>query len=69
MATLHELNRARIQYRWAIANIVVAALCLFPATYCFMNGYVMAGLLTLAVSLAAAWNANAHKECGDVFAK
>ena len=66
---LQRVERARVQYRWAIANIVVAALCLFPATYCFMDGYVLAGLLTLAVSLAAVWNADAHKKRGNAFAR
>jgi len=61
---LDLLNKSAIQYRWAIANIAVAAVCLFPATYCFMNGYVLAGLLTLAVSALAVWNADAHKKRG-----
>lgn len=63
------LNKARNQYRWAIANIVTAALYLLPATYCFMNDYIVAGLLTLAVSLAAVWKADAHKRRGNEFAR
>lgn len=69
MASLQEPNQARSQCHWANANIVVAALCLFPASYCFTNGYVVASLLTLAVSLAAVWNADAHKKRGDMFAR
>lgn len=34
-----------------------------------MYGYIVAGLLILAVSVAAVWNAIVHKKRGDVCAR
>jgi hypothetical protein len=65
----NPLHEVATQYRWAIANIAVAALCLFAGVYCFMNDYVVAGLLTLAISAAAVWNADVHKKRGDGYAR
>lgn len=61
--------KAAAQYRWAIANIIVALLCTALAAGAFMFGHVFAGLLILALSGAAVWNADAHKKRGNEFAR
>jgi len=61
---LNQLDEARTQYHWAVANIGIALLCVVLAAGAFMYGYVVAGLLVLVVSVAlvvtadsqACWN-------------
>ncbi len=62
---LAQLNDARTQYHWAIANIGIALLCVVLAGGAFMYGYVVAGLLVLVVSVALVVNADLHKKRGD----
>ena len=61
---LEKIDAARTQFRWALANIVVAALCLIPATYCFLTGKIMAGTIIILVSFLAVLNANHHERKG-----
>ena len=64
-----HFDKAATQYRWSIANLVVATLCMVLAAGAFMTGHAIAGLTILATSLAAVWNSDAHKKRGDVFAR
>lgn len=66
---LEQLNDARSQYHWAIANITLALACVVLAGGAFMYGYIVAGLLILAGSVALVVNADAHRKRGDVFAR
>jgi hypothetical protein len=50
-------------------NITIAVLCVVLAGGVFMFGYVVAGLLTLAISLLAVWNADVHKNRGNAAAR
>jgi fatty-acid desaturase len=64
---LDQLNEARTQYHWAIANIAMALLCVLLAGGAFMFGYVVAGVLILVVSVALVVNAGSHRKRGYVF--
>jgi len=66
---LDLLVESATQYRWALANIGLALLCVVAAGGAFMFGYVVAGLLVLVVSFALVVNANSHQKRGDVFAR
>ena len=66
---LDLLNESRTRYRWALANIALALLCVVAAGRAFMFGYVVAGLLVIVVSFALVINADAHKNPGDGFAR
>ena len=64
MSTLEEIHRltaARNHYRWAIANIVVAAICVAFAAYQFVIGGVVAGLAVVIVSFLAVFKASDHE--------
>ena len=66
---LEQLNEARTQYHWAIANIGFALLCVISAGGAFMYGHVLAGLLALVVSVALVVNADAHRKRGVGFTR
>ena len=66
---LNQLDEARTQYHWAIANISIALLCVVLAGGAFMYGYVVAGLLVLVTSVALVVNADSHKKRGAAFAR
>jgi hypothetical protein len=66
---LDLLAEAVAQYRWGIVNITIAVLCVVLAGGAFMHGYVVAGLLTLVISLAVVWNADVHKNRGNAAAR
>ncbi len=66
---LEQLNEARSQYHWAIANIAFTLLCVVLAAGAFMYGYIVAGLLVLVVSVALVVNADLHRKRGDRYAK
>ena len=66
---LERLDDARTQYHWAIANIVLALLCTVLAGTVFMFGYVVAGVLIIAVSVALVVNSDTNKKRGDVLAR
>jgi hypothetical protein len=57
---LDLLVEATTQYRRAIANIILALLCVALAGGAFMYGHVVAGLLVLVVSVALVVNAESH---------
>ena len=59
---------ARAQYRWVIANIGLALLCVALAGGAFMFGYVVAGLLIVVVSVALVINADLHQKRGHKYA-
>jgi fatty-acid desaturase len=63
------LAESDTQYRWAIANIVLALLCVVLAGGAFMFGHWVAGLLLLAVSVALVVNADSHKKRGNIVAR
>ncbi len=65
MSTFNRFDAATTQYRWAIANIVLAAVCAALGAIALVFGYVIAGLLVLVVSGVLAWNSDAHKRRGD----
>ena len=66
---LEQLNEARTQYHWAIANIGLALLCVALAGGAFMYGYVVAGLLVLVVSVALVVNADSHRKRRNIIAR
>ena len=66
---LDLLAEAAAQYRWGLVNIVIALLCVVLAVGAFMYGYVVAGLLTLVISLVAVWNSDVHKNRGNAAAR
>jgi len=59
-----QLTKARNQFRWALANLTVATICLVSATLQFFAGNLIAGLLIIFVSFLAVVNANHHQRCG-----
>lgn len=58
---IYRLTAARNHYRWAIANIIVAALCLVLAAYQFANGGLVGGFTVILVSLLAVFKATDHE--------
>ena len=65
---LDLIAEAQAQFRWAIANIVIALLCVALAALTFVAGYIVAGLLMLIVSVPLVVNADSHKKRGDIAA-
>ena len=63
---LELLNDSRTQYHWAVANVLIALLCVIAAGTAFMFGHVVAGLSIIAVSVALVVNAGSHKKRGIV---
>lgn len=62
--TLDLLTKARTQYRWAIANIIMAGVCVVIALGAFAVGSPVAGVLVIVVSFALVVNADAHRRRG-----
>ena len=58
---IYRLTAARNHYRWAIANIVVAAICVALAAYQFVIGGLAAGVVVVIVSLLAVFKASDHE--------
>lgn len=64
MNTLQEIYRltaARGHYRWAIANRVVATICVVFAAYLFVHGGSIGGFAIILVSCVAVLNAVDHE--------
>jgi hypothetical protein len=64
MNTLQEIYRltaARGHYRWAIANRVMAAICVVFAAYHFVHGGLIVGFTIILVSCVAVLNAADHE--------
>jgi len=66
---LDLLVESATQYRWALANIGLALLCVVAAGGAFMFGYVVAGLLVLVVSVALVVNADSHRKRRNIIAR
>ena len=64
MNTMEEITRLtaiRNHFRLALANLVVAGICVALAGYQFLRGGVLAGAIIIAVSLLAVFAANTHE--------
>ena len=64
MNTLEEIDRltkAHNQYRWALANLAVAAICVTCAAYVFYSGHLLAGFIVVLVSFLVVLNVNSHE--------
>ena len=55
---LNLFDAARTQYRWAIANIAIALLCVVLAGGAFMYGLVVAGMLAGGLISGEHYNVN-----------
>ena len=64
---LNLLAESATQYRWAMANIALALLCVVAGA--FIYGYVVAGLLIIVVSFALVINADLHEKRGHKYAR
>ena len=65
MNTLEEINRltaARNHYRLALANLIVAGICVALAGYQFLHGGLVGGFIILAVSTIAVFAARTHEQ-------
>ena len=62
---LQLITAARNHYRLVLANLTVAALCVVVAMFQIMTGSVYGGLLIVAVSFLAFFNALHHEKEGD----
>ena len=56
-----QLTAIRNHFRLALANLVVAGICVALAGYQFLRGGILAGGIIIAASLLAVFAANTHE--------
>ena len=64
MNTMEEITRLtaiRNHFRLALANLIVAGICVALSGYQFLRGGILAGAIIVAVSLLAVFAANTHE--------
>ena len=62
----HERQNESIrQYRWGLANIVVALICVAISGSLFVMGYLKGGVIVIAISGLAFFNAVTHDKKGN----
>ena len=62
---LELLNESARHYRWSLANIVVALICVAIAGSLFVMGHIKGGFVVIAISGLAVFNATTHRKKGD----
>ncbi len=58
------LDKAIRQTRWAMANTSIALWCAILAFFVMLAGYILAGVLIIAISLVAYFNGRYHDKNG-----
>jgi hypothetical protein len=64
---LERHNESIHQYRWGLANIAVALICVAISGNLFVIGYIKGGLIVVATSGLAFFNATTHRKAKRFF--